>query len=84
MLAAGSTGGIPAVARLLKVVAGLPKGRVVLPGLDLDLAETAWEALEDSHPQAGLRRLLNRLDARRAATCSRVRRRARRPAAHGC
>ncbi len=65
VLAAGSTGGIPAVARLLRVVAEMPGGRVVLPGLDLTLAEPAWEALEDSHPQAGLRRLLTALGARR-------------------
>ena len=65
VLAAGSTGGIPAVARLLRVVAGLPQGRVVLPGLDLGLDDLAWEAVEDSHPQAGLRRLLTRLGALR-------------------
>ena len=65
VLAAGSTGGIPAVARLLRVVAQMPGGRVVLPGLDLALPEAAWEALEDSHPQAGLRRLLTALGARR-------------------
>ncbi len=76
VLAAGSTGGIPAVARLLRVVAGLPQGQVVLPGLDLDLAEAAWDGLEDSHPQAGLRRLLSRLDARRGDVRP-VRRRAR-------
>ena len=64
-LAAGSTGGIPAVARLLRVVSRMPGGRVVLPGLDLALDEAAWEALEDSHPQAGLRRLLTALGARR-------------------
>ncbi len=63
--AAGSTGGIPAVARLLRVVAGLPRGRVILPGVDTALAPAAWEALDDSHPQAGLRRLLNRLGAGR-------------------
>ncbi len=65
VLAAGSTGGIPAVARLLRVVAGLPDGRVVLPGLDLGLPDAAWDALPDSHPQCGLRRLLIRLGATR-------------------
>ena len=65
VLAAGSTGGIPAVARLLRVVASLPQGEVVLPGLDLDLPEEAWDAIEDSHPQAGLKRLLDRIGARR-------------------
>jgi ATP-dependent helicase/nuclease subunit B len=62
---AGATGGIPAVARLLRVVAHLPGGRVVLPGLDTTLDDAAWEALADTHPQAGLRRLLADLQARR-------------------
>ncbi len=65
VLAAGSTGGIPAVARLLGVVARLPNGRVVLPGLDMDMPQAAWDALEDSHPQCALRRLLTRLGATR-------------------
>ena len=64
-MAAGSTGGIPAVARLLRVVARLPRGAVILPGLDLHLPEPAWEVLEDSHPQAAMRRLLTRLGATR-------------------
>ena len=62
---AGSTGGIPAVARLARVIAGLPTGAVVLPGLDIDLPDETWEALSDSHPQAGLRRLLTGLGATR-------------------
>ncbi len=62
---AGTTGAIPAVADLLRVAARLPRGLVVLPGLDLSMPEEAWEALEDSHPQAGMQRLLARLDARR-------------------
>lgn len=61
--AVGSTGGIPAVARLLRVVARLPNGRVVLPGLDQNLSERAWEAVETSHPQAGMRRLLTLMGA---------------------
>ena len=65
VLAAGSTGGIPAVARLLGVVARLPNGRVVLPGLDLDMADPAWDAMADSHPQCALRTLLARIGAAR-------------------
>ncbi len=65
VLIAGTTGGIPAVARLARVVARLPMGAVLLPGLDLDLPEPAWEALEAQHPQAGLRVLLDRLGATR-------------------
>lgn len=62
---AGTTAGIPAVAGLLKVVARLERGQVVLPGLDLSLSAEAWATLEASHPQAGLRRLLADLGATR-------------------
>ena len=36
VIAAGSTGSIPATAELLAVIARLPQGAVVLPGLDQD------------------------------------------------
>ena len=63
---AGTTAGIPAVARLARVIARLPLGRVVLPVLDTEMPATAWNALEDSHPQAGLACLIASLDATRA------------------
>ncbi len=63
--AAGSTGGIAAVAWLLRSVARLPNGIVVLPGLDQALAEEAWDALDETHPQSGLKRLLLGLGAGR-------------------
>ena len=65
VLIAGTTAGIAAVARLLKVAARMPNGRVVLPVLDQDMNEDAWAALDDSHPQAGLSRLLHGLGATR-------------------
>ena len=65
VVAAGITGGIPAVARLLRVVAGAPWGRVILPGLDLAMPEPAWDALSDNHPQGGFKTLLIRLGATR-------------------
>ncbi|HEX4366176.1 MAG TPA: double-strand break repair protein AddB, partial [Rhodopila sp.] len=65
VLIAGTTAGIPAVARLLRVVARLPRGQVVLPQLDLDMGQEAWGSLEPSHAQAGLVRLLTDLDATR-------------------
>ena len=66
VIAAGSTGSIPATADLLGVVARLPKGAVVLPGLDLMIADADWRSLEPSHPQAGLKRLLAALGVGRA------------------
>jgi len=41
VVAAGSTGSIPATAELLKAIAGLPNGFVVLPGLDKQLDEAS-------------------------------------------
>lgn len=65
ILIAGLTGGIPAVARLLRVVANLPGGAVVLPGMDFELSDDVWAELNEGHPQAGLARLLRRLGATR-------------------
>ncbi|MBF0560762.1 MAG: double-strand break repair protein AddB [Alphaproteobacteria bacterium] len=61
VIAAGSTGSIPATASLLEAVASLPQGAVVLPGLDRDMDEESWQVLTETHPQYGLKRLLGRL-----------------------
>ena len=66
VIAAGSTGSIPATAKLLSAIALLPSGAVVLPGLDLALDRTSWDEIANplnppstfGHPQAGLKRLL--------------------------
>ena len=65
VLIAGTTAGIPAVARLLRVVARMPMGQVVLPQLDQQMDNDAWGQVEASHAQAGLARLLTDLDATR-------------------
>ncbi|GGF48249.1 double-strand break repair protein AddB [Azorhizobium oxalatiphilum] len=65
VIAAGSTGSLPTTARLLKAIASLPQGAVVLPGLDLHMEETAFQMLiadatsAPDHPQFGLAKLLN-------------------------
>jgi ATP-dependent helicase/nuclease subunit B len=66
VIAAGSTGSIPATADLLKVIAELPDGALVLPGLDKDADDVVWQALEPTHPQYGLARLLRTLGIERA------------------
>jgi len=58
VVAAGSTGSAPAAAALLAAIGMAPRGAVVLPGLDLDLADKAWREVEDQHPQGAMRRLL--------------------------
>ncbi len=70
MIVAGSTGSIPATARLIAAIAGLPNGAVVLPGLDTRLDAASWTMIGSAgddttdavhgHPQTALHRLLTR------------------------
>ena len=61
VIAAGSTGSIPATADVLDAVARLAQGAVVLPALDREIDDESWAKLAPSHPQFGLARLLARL-----------------------
>jgi len=75
VVAAGVTTAAPAIARLLRTVADLQQGMVVLPGLDLGMAAEEWEALGpvkpdpekpgerplETHPQYHLKLLLGRM-----------------------
>ncbi len=65
IVAAGSTGSIPGTRTLLKVIASLPRGSVVLPGLDRALDQATWQKLEAGHPQYGLKQLLEALEVER-------------------
>ena len=65
VIAAGSTGSIPATAALLSTIARLPGGAVVLPGLDLDLDDASWEKIGPEHPQYGMKQLLEEIGVRR-------------------
>ncbi|MAI09992.1 MAG: double-strand break repair protein AddB [Rhodospirillaceae bacterium TMED167] len=62
VIAAGSTGSIPATAKLLNLVAALPDGSVVLPGLDQTLSGAEIGVLEETHPQYGMYHLLERME----------------------
>ncbi len=66
VIAAGSTGSIPATAALLAEIARLPSGCVILPGLDRDMDEESWRNLPEGHPQYGLARLLHVMGADRS------------------
>ncbi|MCW3837869.1 double-strand break repair protein AddB [Sphingomonas canadensis] len=78
--AAGVTDAAPAVARLLRTVAELPQGMVVLPGLAHDMGEAEWQSLGphapdpvtgrrrrsiETHPQYQLKQLLDRMGVAR-------------------
>ena len=58
IVAAGSTGSIPATRELLKSISMLPAGALVLPGLDTALDEKSWQAVGPQHPQYALKQLL--------------------------
>jgi ATP-dependent helicase/nuclease subunit B len=74
VIAAGSTGSMPATAKFLHAVANLPRGAVVLPGLDIDLDEESWRSIggernddgkviehpASNHPQYAMHALLDR------------------------
>ncbi len=77
MIAAGSTGSIPATAELIATIARLPHGAVVLPGLDTDLDESSWRLIggdaradispAPGHPQFAMQALLARIGIKRDA-----------------
>ncbi len=66
VIAAGSTGSIPATANLLSVIAHLPNGAVILPGLDRALDDASFGKLDDTHPQFTMAQLLKHLEITRA------------------
>ncbi|MGH6709202.1 MAG: double-strand break repair protein AddB [Bradyrhizobium sp.] len=79
VIAAGSTGSMPATAKFLHVVANLKQGAVVLPGLDTDLDDAAWQTIggvrdaqgkfttppASNHPQFAMQGLLDRFGIQR-------------------
>jgi ATP-dependent helicase/nuclease subunit B len=77
VIAAGSTGSMPATAKLLAAIAQLPHGAVVLPGLDTDLDDASWCRIAGSendkiapaavHPQFAMQALLDRIGISRNA-----------------
>jgi ATP-dependent helicase/nuclease subunit B len=80
VIAAGSTGSMPATAKFLHAVATLPHGAVVLPGLDADLDDGAWQGIggikdaqgkftihpASNHPQFAMHALLRRFGMARS------------------
>jgi ATP-dependent helicase/nuclease subunit B len=79
VIAAGSTGSMPATAKFLHVIASLPQGAVILPGLDTDLDDDAWQTIggirdaqgkfttppASNHPQYAMHALLHRFGIKR-------------------
>lgn len=63
VIIAGSTGATPASRILMQAARDLPKGLIILPGLDRDVPDDVWETLSQtpSHPQFTLARALRSL-----------------------
>jgi ATP-dependent helicase/nuclease subunit B len=79
VIAAGSTGSMPATARLLATIATLPHGALVLPGLDTHLDDASWALIAGNdddkthdglpaagHAQFSMHALLDRIGISRA------------------
>ena len=74
IVAAGISNAAPAVGRLLRRIARLPQGMVVLAGLDRFMPEAEWDALAggeggrpiETHPQFTLHHLLELMSVARA------------------
>lgn len=58
IIIAGSTGSQATTRELMRVVAALPRGVVVLPGVDVDLDDESWAMVGDQHPQHALKATL--------------------------
>lgn len=67
VIAAGSTGSVPATADLLATIAHMPGGAVVLPGLDRKLDAESWDVIENTpqHPQYGMKELIEKIGIER-------------------
>ncbi len=60
-IVAGVTGSIPATVDLMRAVAELKHGAIVLPGVDVGLDEESWSEIAPGHPEHpdfGMKRLL--------------------------
>ncbi|MGE3145039.1 MAG: double-strand break repair protein AddB [Pseudorhodoplanes sp.] len=81
VIAAGSTGSMPATAEFLAQISRLPNGAIVLPGLDMHLDAASWDLIggrtdadgreivapAPAHPQFSLHGLLKRIGIAREA-----------------
>src|SRR5438874_188532 len=90
VIAAGSTGSMPATAELIATIAQLDHGAVVLPGLDIELDRESWALIDGrqdasarasttvEHPQFAMQALLRRIGITREQVVA-----LGSPAAHG-
>lgn len=59
VIIAGSTGTLAASARLMRCVAHMKEGMIILPGLNTAVPDEAWTDVGPQHPQNSLKNLIN-------------------------
>ena len=65
VIAAGSTGTIPATRELLAAISKLENGAVILPGLDQEMDDESWGKISAQHPQHSLKQLVEAIGLQR-------------------
>ena len=65
VIIAGSTGTLKATAKLIRCVAHMPEGFVILPGLDKRTKDVTWRNIQDDHPQKSLDNLIRTIGVER-------------------
>lgn len=66
IIAAGSTGTIPATRELLRAISLHPMGAIVLPGLDQNMDEESWQNLPPEHAQFSMKNMLGEFGVKRS------------------
>lgn len=65
IVAAGTTATFPAMKELAATILALPKGELIINGLDRELDADSWAAIDETHPQFELKELLDYLELKR-------------------
>lgn len=66
LVIAGALGARPTERALMAAALARKAGAVILPGLDLEMSEEAWQAVDESHPQGAMKTLVAELGLARA------------------
>lgn len=67
IIIAGTSATYPAMRDLVKTVLSLPRGEVILPGLDKNLSDEDWQHIDETHPQFEFKQLLDYLQIERSS-----------------
>jgi ATP-dependent helicase/nuclease subunit B len=65
VMAVGFTDTTPAGMAMLKAILNHPKGSLILPSVDMQMADEIWQNLPEIHPQYSIKNLLEKLEVTR-------------------